>query len=741
MRNPGGDEFQFWGAGGLGEINRRDDHRQKQKHKHKHKQHTTKRVVDNGAMSNPPLQVRLRVLTVGDGDLTLSLALARAYGDQIDLTASTLDSKEELLHFYPDAVVDELQALPEHVNVRFQVDATQIHCLEKEKNNPNKWDLISFHHPHLGLSSLQDEAQHAHRHYCLLSHYLHAAKQSFRDERTGLIHVCLCGTQPETWRLMQAAEHEGLELIRKLPTQAPFHRIWQDQDEDYLSSSSFQALPALAEHAAPRRYRNGKLGTKHVLGKYGYKHRRTEGGKYSGSASDMNVSGSVHFVFGNAKRLSTTKSMATPSSVKGSNSACEICLSEFATPEELQAHLDAPALPMVHLTTTTALKSTDNIQKTKSPPRREEGQDKKTINDSQQREQVIATIPSSVKPEYDLVVSSEYDGKRLRWFVSHEISSFSRRETDDRIKIGRVMVNGEAALDTSRILSIGDTITIYPIADGTSTASLGLSGVTAVEIVKRIPSQNLLVAWKPSGMRTKGMFGATTLEYAVSKQEGIAYVSLTKMDTGCPGLCVLQDSVSHHSNNKGDSLQIQHVLTALVHKRVPDLWCDQPLQVEIPVQQKWGKRKRNNDGEDDASADVPQQSQIMKSIQLACTERTTSDELQLSTVSITSTNPSSGSICLYLRSHGYPVVGDRFCKREYISLKRSIRNRIKDKLCLGCYRIRIYIHDNNSNDGGLIMVQEVSKQAPDKLSAKYWETNFSGKQQQDNQITPAETDN
>jgi hypothetical protein len=269
--------------------------------------------------------------------------------------------------------------------------------------------------------------------------------------------------------------------------------------------------------------------------------------------------------------------------------------------------------------------------------------------------------------------------------------------------------------------------------------------VASIEIVKRIPRYHLLVVWKPSGMRTKGMFGATTLEYAVSKQEGATYVSLTSMDTGCPGLCVLQDSISQLVDNDYGGLQIQHFLTALVHKRAPDLWCDQPLQVEIPVQQKWGKRKRKNDREDDASANVQQQSsQLMKSIQLACTERTTSDELRLSTISITSTNPSSGSLCLYLRSQGYPVVGDRFCKREYISLKRSIRNRIKDKLCLGCYQIRIYIHDNNNNkDGGLIMVEEVSKQAPDKLSAKYWETNFSGCKQQDNvNITPdAETGN
>ena len=42
----------------------------------------------------------LRVLTVGDGDLSYSLALARAYGDRIRLTASVLPTTEELVATY-----------------------------------------------------------------------------------------------------------------------------------------------------------------------------------------------------------------------------------------------------------------------------------------------------------------------------------------------------------------------------------------------------------------------------------------------------------------------------------------------------------------------------------------------------------------------------------------------------------------------------------------------------------------
>ena len=52
-----------------------------------------------------------RVLTVGDGDLSYSLALARAYDNSIDLTATTLLSEQELRETYSAAagVLTELR--------------------------------------------------------------------------------------------------------------------------------------------------------------------------------------------------------------------------------------------------------------------------------------------------------------------------------------------------------------------------------------------------------------------------------------------------------------------------------------------------------------------------------------------------------------------------------------------------------------------------------------------------------
>ena len=81
---------------------------------------------------------RFRALTVGDGDLTLSLAVARAYGheESLDLVASTLlSSREDLFHTYSNSE-HVLQELTErNVTVLFGVDATNLTTLQQELIN------------------------------------------------------------------------------------------------------------------------------------------------------------------------------------------------------------------------------------------------------------------------------------------------------------------------------------------------------------------------------------------------------------------------------------------------------------------------------------------------------------------------------------------------------------------------------------------------------------------------------
>ena len=111
----------------------------------------------------------MRVLTVGDGDLSYSLALARAFGEAIELTATTFVSEAELLETYGSVgrIISELK--DRGAKVQHGVDAT---ALEAADPPIGKQDHVIFNHPHLGLSDLNDEAAHAMRHGVLVSHFL-----------------------------------------------------------------------------------------------------------------------------------------------------------------------------------------------------------------------------------------------------------------------------------------------------------------------------------------------------------------------------------------------------------------------------------------------------------------------------------------------------------------------------------------------------------------------------------------
>ena len=182
-----------------------------------------------------------RILTVGDGDLTLSLALVRAYGNRsslcynkdnhsnndLELTASTLIANEkELIRTYPHTAPDvlhELQAsetrttiltgdcdhhhsnhhsnkeepnttrtptsttTTSRVEILYNVDATQLHHQftsaatqqQQVPPSPRKWNAILFHHPHLGL--FETEQEQSIQHERLLAHYLWSASQCCKE--------------------------------------------------------------------------------------------------------------------------------------------------------------------------------------------------------------------------------------------------------------------------------------------------------------------------------------------------------------------------------------------------------------------------------------------------------------------------------------------------------------------------------------------------------------------------------
>ncbi len=647
---------------------------------------------------------KCKILTVGDGDLSLSLALARAYGsDHISLTASVLDSNEDLLESFPDAPLAELKKL--QVPILFGVDATQLH----HKYPSNHWDIVLFHHPHLGLASLsQDEAIHATRHYQLLCHYFYSAGQVAKR-----VHVCLCGTQRETWKLDHAAERQQLQLLREIPTAIPFSKVWTNID---LTPAEVQL-----GHAAPRRYRNGKLGSRHFLGKYGYRHRRTAGERYHGGSLDMNVTGSMHYVFETIPSSEHCEGSTKAKPDATGTLTCLICGALFASLEELEDHLKSPVVPQSAEMTNVKASMIDSEEKQSSS--QIDHKDSDFQNNHSQQEAIHQPLPTSQfvvgMEKSTIIVSPDDDGKRLRWFLQHN-TSVSKRQAELAVQKGTVWIDDVMSPDSSRILKAGMVVTIFSQEGHPETHAGDMRNT--VDLLYH--SDPFLVVNKASGIRTKGAMPGT-LEFVVSQQRGANYESLSKLDNSCSGLCVLMSQAALRLQSQPP--KIIHSLVALVHGCVPDKWFPK-FSHSVSIERKWKKQKKRKHIDDVEVKDDDVSLLDASTITIIPLERmandasvtTTASASCLTTIRIQTEHPSAGSICQWMRHLGYPVVGDMNCRKEYLQLKRAIRNRIKNKLCIVCCQVQW--QDEHKN--GLVQVPLTNPPIPQKLSAVYWESNF-----------------
>lgn len=763
------------------------------------------------------------ILTVGDGDLSLSLAIHRAYGAQgsnnndedkdgahddnddgyrsklgdnserrggdtgggvVRVTASVLEpDRETLVKTYPDTTSDCLKELErENVNVLFGIDATQLHKHFSEKfaysddinNDDNSgflFDVVSFHHPHLGLASLSSgsdeaEAYHADRHHQLLCHYLHSASQVSK-----FVHVCLCGTQPETWRLLNAASKQGLLLTKTIKTAAPFSMIWSDSNEYDTNDNDAvidRAAPARPHYAAPRRYRNGKLGSRHFLGKWGYRHRRTEGQRYNGTSTDMNVNGSMHFVFQKPQQeedlvASKAKKRRSSSSSPQMTTAattfmCKICHAEFHCQDDLEQHYEAPVRPEISATSIPDKVCSREVLMT-SQYGTDRGSETKTTSDSRKEKNDLRATNHSAKstteqPQDSIFTSSESAkmvnvpdgcvGKRLRWFIyQHLALGLSKRRAESMIQAGLVGINGVPVVDSGRILKSGDTVSINMSFMSLSSSESETTKQKNVKIEYRYEHTDVLgtrsvttylVAWKPSGVRARGEF-LGTLENIISSQEKKSYSCLSSgVETSLCGLCVLSCvSTDDPQKTTTPKLRVLHTLTALVHGDVGKEWWPS-RKASLELNSKWRAKKRKDlvQQEDTTKTDCPScktfdieivpkensllithtQGKEIKILEEGPEINDVESSTLLSTLEIITSHPSSSSVCHYLRQIGYPVVGDCYSSKEYLSLKRSIRNRLKDKLCMGCFKVEIF------QDAALVKVVQLP--VPDKLSSRFW---------------------
>lgn len=166
-------------------------------------------------MPNDPIPRMLSILTLGDGDFTFSLDLARHLASStstsvnsltpsIHVTATGIDSLKELTSKYRDAgfVLKSLCSIDEvKVDIVHGVNAVAL----KRYDSVTAADHVIFNHPHLAT---EDGMLHAR----FLSHLFWSVDRLWLDSG-GRFHLTLAAGQFERWHCLDAAERQGFELL------------------------------------------------------------------------------------------------------------------------------------------------------------------------------------------------------------------------------------------------------------------------------------------------------------------------------------------------------------------------------------------------------------------------------------------------------------------------------------------------------------------------------------------------
>ena len=654
--------------------------------------------------------MKFRVLTVGDGDLSFSLALKRAY-PQINVTASTLvESSSELSRTYANAVETSKEFQDDWKGqIIYGVDATKLAETIKVHDDEDKFDMILFNHPHLGDGTLLvSEQRHAERHFALLSHYFYSAKELLKRE--GRVHVCLCGNQPTSWKVMTAADNNGLECVDEESTAYPIDKWLFKEGETY------ELADIQPHYPTKRKFRNGSLGSKHFLARYGYRHQRTEGDLFDGSVKHINVEKSINFVFAfkESKEQSYTPSEET---------TCTICRLKFESKDQLLAHLDAPSLPDV-VTGANMTKKGSGSTKIKQTHAKTACGSKQQIDSSPPPYKQIDFDDEKVLIEATVV--SEFDSKRIKWLCRQDnfpLSRFikSKSQCEEAIKKGRVFVNRAVALDSGRIVREGDTVSLTAIHKHSTCSKDTENEKSDIQVVREIQLQNkgitLHVAYKPVSIRCVGSFSPNTLEMKMKKRVDYIHGTksmfchpMSKLDTGCAGLCVLAVSATKIAEKDVSSVKVLYTFDVLVHGAPPEHWKASGIYAQVPLEglRQWKRQKTNQqqstgDNPPDAlSSIVTSQStlDLDGALYIQCSDSLQIDEQHISTLKVQSRFDSgrlANVISYVLRKLGYPVVNDRFGKREYLALPRRMKNIIKQKVCIGCFALVVTDYEGVSS--------------------------------------------
>ena len=637
----------------------------------------------------------VRILTVGDGDCSYSLALCRAFPSSITLTCTTLPDEAELFSTYSAAEKCLSELRERGARIMHGVDATAL-----DRNSLGEFEHILFVHPHLGLSDLLDEAAHAHRHGVLVAHFLHSAAALLAPN--GLIHLTLCGNQPSTWEVDAHAARIGLDIVQRAATGAS-SCFWPPDATPLTPTSECEA-----GWSARRKFRSGALGSRHWLGKYGYEHRRCEGD------GDMNVDSSVELLFavgpnGIQQAPSSNRTLAMPVLTPSEREYVdERSGKSFRTQFELESYKRQQANPQ---------------------------QQSKAVTDAAAKAAAAAAAASAAAASaaaaaieggddggssfvrLQHVVPSDGDGSRA--FAWTRKGAFATQLSSKKVAIqafkeGRLLLNG-AVVEETRILKEGDVLELLHDS-GAAGRAYAAGRPQAPVILHEVHSEHAVV-WNPAACRAAGDYPGTlqsalrtlmppTMEPLPGGDDALASpLPISRLEVSCTGLTLVARTARSVAtlNQLMQDGGVSHTFVALVYGVVPDEWhAEGGTTVRLPppppkrpkgkrrkavgeeataVEEKAGEEEQEDDEEDEeedepAVAAVSANANEDGSCLVGCSVLSVTSEgspVQLTTIRLQSNGRRGrlcGDLCWYLRTNGYPVVGDRYAKRERGSLPR-----------------------------------------------------------------------
>ncbi|TVU09956.1 hypothetical protein EJB05_43455, partial [Eragrostis curvula] len=157
-----------------------------------------------------------RILTVGDGDFSFSLALATAFGSGANLVATSLDTYEVVRGKYSKAESNIMEVKRLGATVLHGVDAKTMVFHTDLKNK--RFDRIVFNFPHAGFKGKEDDLHLINMHKELMWYFFYNACRLLR--RYGEIHVThKTGGPYDRWDLERLASECSLALIMKVDFQ------------------------------------------------------------------------------------------------------------------------------------------------------------------------------------------------------------------------------------------------------------------------------------------------------------------------------------------------------------------------------------------------------------------------------------------------------------------------------------------------------------------------------------------